>query len=174
MNFEQPKQEKAETICGLCGANHQIGDCEKLMNFSSLDEGVRQGVVDKLEKTIEKSGILKLEDKGIQAVLNQFTGEDKQAIIEKLAVYYNLGEFVEIKEKDDKTRKDFKPNRIRMNVPGVGVAESFIDKKPFGFDRDFKTNVLRHHRIKEGGEIDPVVRVSPITSLLYIDIEESK
>jgi hypothetical protein len=171
-NNERAYQKREELSCGLCFGNHATADCVKIKkilegnNFSSI------------KKNIDTMGIEKIGDEGMQKVLNILSGDNEKQgeVLDSLIKYYNL---IEKKTKQDVSGKNvdfFDGSKMIVNYRGDNQSRIKIDKKPFGFDKDFNQYVFRYHEVLDDGTTSPVTKVNKLNVLSYLgeDTQDKK
>lgn len=180
------KDQRSETrICPICYADgHGAGGCEIIENL-----GVNAGkdkVFAKIKALISENGIAKLEEEGVQMILNQADEKERQEVIEKIISFYGLGS-----EWTDKIkyRKNGKGNDGGSNTEAIkvkvlkdpqsrllegnnGKVKIRINELPIFLDRDTGKYMFRYNLVKDGDEKDEAVRIDPLSALMYLKKDE--
>ena len=164
---KMPILSSEKISCALCYGAHATKECSRIADVLVGDNFLH------VKNNVKLMGIEKIRNDGMQKILENTSNdpEKQNEIIKALSEYYHLGEYVSGKDSYGKEIVSFDgAEMIGKNMAG-NEEKIKIDKKPIGYDDDFKRYVFRYHMIKDDGSIDSVVRKNSLAGLS--DIREN-
>lgn len=195
-NFESSGQrslgrsriERAEA-CSICGkGGHSTGECQEIVNLTKKSEKEKEEIFSRVNRLIEQNGVGKLGEENMQILLNQAGKEKQGELIAGIVKHYNLGDGLSEKTKSqmeiypggekkivsEKVKMLEKANSIILDIPGRKEVKIVVDKVPVKYDKDFGQYVFRYSFVGGDGKAEDVVRVSPLSVLIFAkeDVEE--